>query len=198
MANIEAHLIDKGTQLRDRFLWVDGDSTVAESDLLDTVSVGHSTIGLFVDEVTESIKQYNRLVTSDKRVTVKESPDDLNTDWVIPEQFATLNVLDFVEHQLWEEICNHPEWTTDGKIQRPVMVRAVRTAKELRLFEDLGLTGVLRALIYIINTLRSNNIVWGVGRGSSVSSYVLFLIGVHDVDSVEYELDITDFLRKDE
>jgi DNA polymerase III alpha subunit len=37
--------------------------------------------------------------------------------------------------------------------------------------------------------------VWGIGRGSSVSSYVLYVLGVHDVDSYAYDLDIGDFLH---
>jgi DNA polymerase III alpha subunit len=43
--------------------------------------------------------------------------------------------------------------------------------------------------------MRDNNIVWGVGRGSSVSSYVLYLLGVHRVNSLYYDLDIHEFLR---
>jgi DNA polymerase III alpha subunit len=48
---------------------------------------------------------------------------------------------------------------------------------------------------YVVDTLRANNVVWGVGRGSSVASYVLFIIGVHKIDSVKYDLDWREFLR---
>ena len=54
---------------------------------------------------------------------------------------------------------------------------------------------VLRFMVYMIDTMRKNNIVWGVGRGSSVSSYILYLIGVHKVDSIKFELNIEEFLR---
>jgi DNA polymerase III alpha subunit len=54
---------------------------------------------------------------------------------------------------------------------------------------------VLRAMKYVVDTLRSNNIVWGVGRGSSVASYVLFIIGVHKIDSVKYKLPINEFFK---
>ena len=47
----------------------------------------------------------------------------------------------------------------------------------------------------MVQVMRDNNIVWGVGRGSSVASYVLYLIGVHKIDSLYYDLDVTDFLR---
>jgi DNA polymerase III alpha subunit len=51
-------------------------------------------------------------------------------------------------------------------------------------------------LKYLVDTMRENKIVWGVGRGSSVASYVLYLIGVHKIDSIKYELDINEFLKQ--
>ena len=50
-------------------------------------------------------------------------------------------------------------------------------------------------LIYIIETMRKHELVWGVGRGSSVASYVLYLLGVRKVDSLKYNLDIKEFLK---
>ena len=54
---------------------------------------------------------------------------------------------------------------------------------------------LLRYMIYLVDFMRENNIVWGVGRGSSVASYVLYLIGVHRIDSIQYDLDWREFLR---
>ena len=54
---------------------------------------------------------------------------------------------------------------------------------------------ILQLLVYIIDIMRKNNLVWGVGRGSSVASYVLYLLGVHKVDSYKYSLDIKEFLK---
>jgi DNA polymerase III alpha subunit len=48
---------------------------------------------------------------------------------------------------------------------------------------------------YVVDTLRENNIVWGVGRGSSVASYVLHLIGVHKIDSIKYNIPIEEFFK---
>lgn len=71
----------------------------------------------------------------------------------------------------------------------------VRVEQELAMYKERGLYPILQLLIYIIDTLRKNNLVWGVGRGSSVSSYLLYLIGVHKVDSYKYRLDIKEFLK---
>jgi len=70
-----------------------------------------------------------------------------------------------------------------------------RVIAEYDLFEKKQFIKVLQFLIYFIDTLRANNVVWGVGRGSSVASFCLFLIGVHKINPMLYNLDYTEFLR---
>jgi DNA polymerase III alpha subunit len=70
-----------------------------------------------------------------------------------------------------------------------------RVGKELLLYVDRDLLALLNYLKYIVDTMRVNNIVWGVGRGSSVASYVLYLIGIHRIDSIYYDLPIEEFLK---
>lgn len=70
-----------------------------------------------------------------------------------------------------------------------------RVSSELELFVQHGMLDLLYYLKYLVDTMRDNKIMWGVGRGSSVASYVLFLLGVHKVDSIKYELDIHEFLK---
>ncbi len=70
-----------------------------------------------------------------------------------------------------------------------------RVEMELDLFRTRNLYPVLQLLIYIVDTMRKHNLVWGVGRGSSVASYCLYLIGIHKIDSLKYNLDIREFLK---
>jgi DNA polymerase III alpha subunit len=63
------------------------------------------------------------------------------------------------------------------------------------MYKERNLYSLLRYMVYLVDTMRQHKIVWGVGRGSSVSSYVLFLIGIHKVDSLQYQLDIGEFLK---
>ena len=70
-----------------------------------------------------------------------------------------------------------------------------RVGQELLLFQERDMFDLLRYLKYMVDTLRKNNIVWGVGRGSSVASFVLYLLGVHRINSIYYNLDISEFLR---
>ena len=67
--------------------------------------------------------------------------------------------------------------------------------EELAEFERREMFDLLRYMIYLVDFMRENNIIWGVGRGSSVASYVLYLIGVHKIDSIKYNLDWREFLR---
>ena len=109
----------------------------------------------------------------------------MSFEWNIPEEYKTLDVISYVADKLSE--LDLPE--------EEIELRERRCVKELAIYRKMGLFDTLRALIYIINTLTEKNIVWGVGRGSSVSSYILYLIGVHDIDSFFYGLNIEDFLR---
>jgi DNA polymerase III alpha subunit len=55
---------------------------------------------------------------------------------------------------------------------------------------------ILNVMHYIVEVLRKNNIVWGVGRGSSVACYALYLLGVHKIDSIKYNLPIEEFFKE--
>lgn len=70
-----------------------------------------------------------------------------------------------------------------------------RVNMEMDLFAVRDLLPVLRLMFMLVEHWRKNGIVWGVGRGSSVSSYVLFMIGIHKINSLDYNLDIEEFLR---
>jgi DNA polymerase-3 subunit alpha len=70
-----------------------------------------------------------------------------------------------------------------------------RINMEMDLFEERDLIPILRLMFYIVDVFRTNKVVFGVGRGSSVSSFVLFKIGIHKIDSIKYGLDIKDFLK---
>jgi len=97
--------------------------------------------------------------------------------WHMPERYYQINV---------------QQWLLD-KCQTDE--EKIRVQMEYDLFEKKNFIRVLQFLIYFIDTLRANNIVWGVGRGSSVASFCLFLIGVHKINPLLYNLDITEFLR---
>jgi hypothetical protein len=97
--------------------------------------------------------------------------------WFMPEEYKTYDIVDWL----------YCECRT--------LAQKDRVTEELKLFAQHNMIDLLKYLKYLVDTLRSNNVVWGVGRGSSVASYCLFLLGVHKVDSLKYNLDIKEFLK---
>jgi len=172
-------------KLNGRTLWFDGDSTIAARDIIDNIIKGNVVDSLFVEELTDEIIRYNGFVPNAEKISVKNNLGELSFDWNIPEEYKMLDVVVYVADKLLEQS------GSDANIEQ----RAQRCAEELAIYKKMGLFDTLKTLIYIINTLIEKNIVWGVGRGSSVSSYVLYVIGVHDIDSFFYGLDIEDFLK---
>jgi hypothetical protein len=98
-------------------------------------------------------------------------------NWHMPDKYKSLNIADWLLVRC----------TTEEELQR--------VGQELLLYHERNLFDLLRFMVYLVDTLRKNNIVWGVGRGSSVASYILYLIGVHKINSIYYDLDIGEFLK---
>ncbi len=98
-------------------------------------------------------------------------------NWSMPDEYKEL---DIVEYLLG---CTGTEQERN------------RVLEELLLYKERGMLIVLKFLKYLVDTCTENNIVLGVGRGSSVASYCLYLLGVHRIDSIKYELDIKEFLK---
>lgn len=98
-------------------------------------------------------------------------------NWQMPKEYKDL---DIVAHVL--NLCQ-----TDAELQR--------VGEELLLFQERNLFDLLKYLHYLVAVLKDNHVIWGVGRGSSVASYVLYLLGVHKIDSMFYDLDPHEFLR---
>ena len=184
MDQLQAHS-HNSVKLNNRTLWFDGDSTIDTENIINNITNGNIIDSLFVENLTAEIKQYNKLVPKSQNITIKTSIKELSFEWNIPEEYKNLDVVTYVSDMLMER---------DGSLE-DIELREQRCAKELSLYQKLGLFDTIKTLIYIINILVEKNIVWGVGRGSSVSSYVLYVIGVHDVDSYYYNLDIEEFLR---
>lgn len=172
------------TTLNDRILWYDGESAFDPSSLLSVVNkydVHHVT------HESPDVLKFNKNVSREQEITVKTTCANLLHDWNIPQKYKQLDVIDYLSQR-------HIS-LTHGMNQEECDARDHRLMSEIKKYDEFELFDVLRTIIWIINTLDSNNIVWGVGRGSSVSSYVLYVIGVHDVDSYLYDLDIDDFLH---
>lgn len=117
------------------------------------------------------------LVYEDPQLAIDTYDRNKQSHWFMPDEYVKLDIAQWLLDQ-----CK-----TDPELQR--------VGEELLLYQERDLFNLLRYLKYFVDTMRSNNIVWGLGRGSSVASYVLYLIGVHKINSLYYDLPIEEFLK---
>lgn len=132
----------------------------------------------FNSSIKENFESFPKLnvcqeTTKDVEVFDKEN----QTQWFMPEEYRLYDIVDWLYCE-----CRTLE-------------QKERVTEELKLFAQHNMITLLKYLKYLVDTMREHSIVWGVGRGSSVASYVLYLIGVHKVDSIKYQLDINEFLK---
>ena len=136
----------------------------------------------------EDVSQFNSACSALHLDTALAQLDELGVDvqayhsanqtrWHMPDSYKNMDIAKYLL-----QLCK-----SEPELQR--------VGKELLLYQERDMFDLLRFLVYIVDTMRDNDIVWGVGRGSSVASYVLYLIGVHKIDSLYYDLDIAEFLR---
>ena len=110
-------------------------------------------------------------------MTVAEFDAVNQNSWHMPDEYRHMDIAEYIL-----SLCS-----SAAELQR--------CGQELLLFQERNLFDLLRYLKYLVDTLRDNRMIWGVGRGSSVASYVLYLLGVHRIDSMFYDLDPQEFLR---
>ena len=154
-----------------------------DKDIFDLIYAGHfnKLDQLYVKDSKElrsleSISELNLKYYSPELESIEVFDAKMQHNWFMPDDYCP-NLI-----ELLYDMCTTEE-------QRS------RVDEELEAFIHHGMMDLLFFLKYLVDTLEKNNILWGVGRGSSVASYVLFLIGVHQIDSLKYNLDWRDFLR---
>lgn len=119
--------------------------------------------------------------------------DDLNSVPIIDISTAEFDKANQQQWLMPEDYCPNLVEYLYSRCETEIQTN--RVSEELELFIQHNMMDLLFYLKYLVDTLRANNIVWGLGRGSSVASYVLYLIGVHKIDSIKYKLDIKEFLK---
>jgi len=143
-------------------------------DVVDLIMKQQTTAGITVDG---TVQLEDTSPETDISLSVDEYDMMNQRNWLMPEEYKQM---DIAQHVI--DLCK-----TDAEIQR--------AGQELLLFQERNLFNLLKYLKYLVDTMKSNDVIWGVGRGSSVASYVLYILGVHRIDSMYYDLDPGEFLR---
>lgn len=166
--------------VKDKF----GNVIYQQHDLVELIYQGFTALDNVTIESFDKLDKFEqqsnlKLKTPDTALdnyTIEQYDQACQNNWFIPEEYKNFDIEEFLVQQCPEE--NYQ-----------------RLVEELLEFKARNMMMLLKTLKYLIDALRANNIVWGVGRGSSVASYVLFLLAVHRIDSVKYNLDWREFLR---
>jgi DNA polymerase III alpha subunit len=155
-----------------------------EEDIFNALYKGHGLTSDMIVESNPNIKQLEEISNlkfvepypTDLAVGIDEYDLACQQNWFMPEDYKTLDIESYLV-----SICPKENYQ--------------RLIEELQEYRERNMLDLLKWLKYFVDTCNSKGVLWGVGRGSSVASYVLFLLGVHSVDSIKYNLDWQEFLR---
>jgi len=104
--------------------------------------------------------------------------DKLNqNNWFLPEEYRNFDIETYLLNR-----CK-----TNAETER--------VNNELYIYKQKDLLMLLKYIYYLISIMKRNQIVWGVGRGSSVASFILYLIGLNKINPLKYNLDFKEFLK---
>ena len=158
-------------------------------DLIDMIYSGHADkVHVVLCDANDDVDKFNAAMEEqgfDKLqkyipldVDQKTFDGVCQSEWFMPQEYKELDVYTFVMNKAGDDLAE-----------------LERVEEEIAQFKVRGMNNLLRYMIYLVDFMRENGIVWGVGRGSSVASYVLYLIGVHKINSIQFGLDWREFLR---
>ena len=142
--------------------------------MLVDATVDLETAALMLEHVPIFV-QYKEMAM--QAITVADFDRQNQAQWLMPDEYKNLGIAEYVLG-----LCE-----SEAALQR--------VGEELLLYQARDLFDLLKYLKFLVDVMTQNNLIWGVGRGSSVSSYVLYLLKVHKIDSLHYNLDIAEFLR---
>ena len=157
-------------------------------DLVDMIYTGHvDKCHVVLCDPSDDIDKFNEAMREQYLPELKQYiPLDvdektfdgaLQSEWFMPDEYKNMDIYSYLEQR-----CEDND-------------EVVRLDEEFIEYDKRGMMPLLCYMVYLVDFMRKNNIVWGVGRGSSVASYVLYLIGVHRINSIQFDLDWREFLR---
>jgi DNA polymerase III alpha subunit len=127
----------------------------------------------FVDDFPNKFVCYNYI--DDQLIPDWDHANQQN--WHMPQEYKDMDIAQYIL-----DLCDNE-------------VELQRCGEELLLYQERNLFELLKFLKYLVDIMRANHVIWGVGRGSSVSSFILYKLGLHRINSIFYKLNINEFLR---
>lgn len=165
-------------QKRDRVLLRDGRSIVTPQHFARETLRGRNTDHLFVVDTYDSQVydlHYHRKTSSDIDEIEIDPESHIHTDEDMDE--------------LLHRITESPRLTHGEP-------GIIRVEKELAYFEKTNNITFLLKCSDLIQQFKEDKVVFGVGRGSACASFILYLLEVHDIDPVKYDIDFNELAKE--
>ena len=170
-------------------------------DLIDMIYSGHADkVHVVLCDADDDIDKFNEAMYAQGLDPLqKYIPLDVDTktfdgvcqgEWFMPDEYKVYDLLNFLNVRVAQETGH-----AISDLSYRDTPEFARMQEEMEAFFSRDMIQLLRYMKYLVDFMRKNDIVWGVGRGSSVASYVLYLIGVHKINSIQFDLDWREFLR---
>jgi len=180
------------TKLNNRVLRYDGVSVIPPEMVADILLHGSSPTEIRVTQDSWEIQQFNFNCDEGDEIKFNNDEVKLDTSWNLPEDWASLTI-DQVQHLIVDkatDVISRSNYT-----EAQVSKAYSRIEKEIKEIEKRNMMDFLKTIMYVLDTFKKNDICWGVGRGSSCASYVLFVLGLHVVDCVKFGVPMEEFFH---
>lgn len=173
------------TVLKNRTLWYDGTNQVEPDDVPSLILSGTPLDKIVVNHLNEDLELFNTLEDIQFPLN-KVSNLHFDMSWNIPQYYADLDIADYAQSRL-KLMCDEKQ--LDYELYN------MRLQSELREISSRKIIDLFRALIYVTETLLTSGTALGVGRGSSCASLFLFIIKLHKVDPVKFNIHYSEFFH---
>ena len=174
----------------------------SHQDLINIIYSGNlDDVHVVLCDPDDDVDRFNELAAAEglpqlqKYIPIDTTPSEFDSvcqsQWLMPEEYKNIDLSEYFAFKVAETLGIDASEVWYRKNSTEIK----RVNAELEAYYQHGLYNLLKYMIYLVDYMKENNILWGVGRGSSVSSYLLYLIGVHRIDPIQYGLDWQEFLR---
>lgn len=173
----------------DDYYITDKGEVITKHDFLVERLLSGDPINITPTEKHSDTLLYNYRIGNDK-IQIWEEDDNLTGpspetyEWTFPEKYQSIDIEYLAISRMEKMGLMSPEYQE-------------RIVEELRIMNEREMYPFIRCMLYIIDIFRKNNIVWGVGRGSSCASLVLYVLGINKIDPVKYDISMNEFFKEE-
>jgi len=176
-------------ELTDRIVTDEGE-VVAKHDLLVKQALSGEVFTSLRAIAHPDIKQYNISSGFENPIEIWEDsgqdtmtgPSEDTFSWTIPKKFLNLDV---------GELCITA--LEDKRLTDDIYIE--RLSWELKKMDEKNMHQFVRCLLYVTHQFKEKGVLWGVGRGSSCASLIMYLLGINKVDPVKYGIPAEEFFK---